>query len=298
MPNDLHLTDLFNAAAWVAIVYVVFNAVISFRSGRPLVESVNQHRHYLLPFAGTLVVVAAALTHRASLKYHADVPELLEKLVREEKAPAEVIGAVSCVLFALALVLVYVWCRQFLPRDPRTFAQDAYRPHDEYRRAMRHYIRWSRQLDYVVIFEVSAAGVTKLAQESLGHKPLFRRLQKVDPMRIAGDATDARAEAEKQKARWDDRALAIIKQWGEFDKLLVPARQGENVHIFFDVEYGGVFVERLKGYRTEDGTEVQVYLFAACVDEHGISTATAASYFRKMCDAIKYIRGGSTAHYK
>lgn len=294
----LNLTDLLHAAGYAAIVYLLFNVLISFGSGKPLVAWINPHRHYLLWLAGALLLSAGALLQRAETKYDVSVPELLRKLVREEKAPPEVIGAMSFALFAVTMALVYVWCRQFLPRAPETFSQTAGRPQDEYRRAMRHYIHWSGQIDYAVVFEVSPAGTIKLAQEALPDKALFRRLQKVDPMRIAGDAARPKEEAERQKARWDERADAIIKHWGEFDRLLVPARQGENVHVFFDVEYGGVFVERLKGFKTEDGTEVRVFVFAACVDEHGISTATASEYFRKLCDAIKHVRGGTTAHYK
>lgn len=296
--TDLNLTDLLHAAGYAAIVYLLFNVFISFGSGKPLVEWINPHRHYLLWLSGALMLSSGALLQRAEMKYDQTFAQLLEKLVREERAAPETIGAMSFCVFAVTTALLFLWCRQFLPRDPETFSRTAGRPRDEYRRAMRHYIRWSRQLDYVVMFEVSPAGTIKLAEEALPDQVLFHRLQKVDPMRVAGDTASPKEEVAQQKARWDDRADAIVQQWGEFDRMILPCRQGENVHVFFDVEYGGVFVERLKGFKTDDGTEVRVFVFAACVDEHGISTATASEYFRKLCDAIKHIRGGNTAHYK
>src|SRR5579885_2706905 len=116
------MNDLLQATGYAALVYLLFNYLISFGSGRPLVEWINPGRKYLPVLAVTLAGGAYTALLVATRKYHQSHAELLVKLVSEEKAPPEVVGALSFLTFGLAVFMLAVWCWWFLPRDPRTFS--------------------------------------------------------------------------------------------------------------------------------------------------------------------------------
>ena len=195
--TDLQVRDLASAAGFAAVAYGLFNVLISFGSGRPVAEWINPHRRYLLPLGAALLVAAAGMLERAALKYQAASVALLESLVRTEGAKPEVVGAVSFALLAATLVVLYGYCRWFHPRDPGTFSPDAPDLRTEYRRAMRHYIRWSRQLDYAALFSVAGDRVEKSVHFALPQKEVFARMRRVEGMKVADGADAATAVGEQ-----------------------------------------------------------------------------------------------------
>lgn len=120
--TDFQVRDQASAAGFAAVAYALFNILISFGSGKPLAERINPHRRYLLSLAAILLVGGATLLVRGSARHGEDPDALLLDLIREEKAKAEAVGAVSFALFAATLVILYFWCRWILPRDPSTFS--------------------------------------------------------------------------------------------------------------------------------------------------------------------------------
>src|SRR5204863_4140902 len=93
--TDVSVRDLASAAGFAAVVYGLFNVLISFGSGRPVVEWINPHRRYLTSLAAVLLVTAGGTLHQAAVKYREPPAQLLEALVREERAKPEVVGAAS-----------------------------------------------------------------------------------------------------------------------------------------------------------------------------------------------------------
>jgi hypothetical protein len=289
--TDVSLRDLASAAGFAAVVYGLFSVLISFGSGRPVVEWINPHRRYLLSLAAVLLVTAAGTLHQASAKYQDPADRLLISLVREERAKPEVVGAATSALLAATLVVLYGYCRFFHPRDPRTFTPGASDVKAEYRRAMRHYLGWSRQMDYAALFTVEGGRVEKTVHHSLPPKVLAARMRRVDCMGVADGAAPAEVVGE-QLARWDELAARCFAKWDELDALVTPARQGENVLVFLDLQFGGVFVEVVQEYPAGGGGKARVFLFAVCLDQAGLDSATATRFYSLLGAAIRHIRSG------
>ena len=289
--TDLQIRDLASAAGFAAVAYGLFSVLVSFGSGRPVAEWINPHRRYLVSLAGVLVLTAAGLLYRAAVKYQTAPAVLLEALVREERAKPETIGAVSAALLAATLLTLYAYCRWFHPRDPRSFSPDAADLKSEYRRAMRHYIRWSRQLDYAALFSVEGDRAEKTVEYALPLREVFARMRRVESLKVADGADPARAVGE-QVARWDELAARFFAQWPAPPDRPAPARQGENVLILFDLQFGGVFVELLQEFSAADGGQVRVFLFAVCLNQTGLDSAAATRFYAQLGAAIRHIRSG------
>lgn len=290
--TDFQIRDLASAAGFAAVVYGLFNVLVSFGSGRPVAEWINPHRRYLLSLAGVLVIAALGLLYRAAAKYQTPPTALLESLVREERAKPEAVGAVSFALLAATSIVLYAYCRFFHPRDPRTFSPDAPDLAAEYRRAMRHYVRWSRQLDYAALFAVEGDRVEKTAHYALPQAAVFARMRRVDSLRAAAAPGAAARAVDEQLGRWDAFAARCFARWGGLDALVAPARQGENVLILFDLQFGGTFVELLQEFSSADGGKVRVFLFVACLDQSGLDSASATRFYALLGRAIRHIRTG------
>jgi hypothetical protein len=290
--TDFQVRDLASAAGFAAAVYTLFNILITFGSGKPLAEWINPHRRYLLSLAAILVIGGGTLLARAAARHGIDPDVLLTDLIRHERAKPEVVGAVSFGILAVTLVVLYFWCRWILPRDPSTFSPGAKDVRAEYRRAMRHYLRWSRQLDYAAVFSVEGTRVEKQAHFALPTKTVFTHMARVDSIALPPDAAPAKA-VEEQLAKWDELAARCFAGWGDLDRLVAPARQGENVLILFDLQFGGVFVELLQDFTAPSGEKVRVYLFVVCLNQHGLDSAAATRYYAMLAEAIRHIRSGS-----
>jgi hypothetical protein len=290
--TDFQVRDLASAAGFAAVAYALFNILISFGSGKPLAEWINPHRRYLLSLTAILLVGGATLLARGSARHAMDPDALLLDLIREEKAKAEAVGAVSFALFAVTLVVLYFWCRWILPRDPSSFSPGARDLRAEYRRAMKHYLRWCRQLDYAAVFSVEGGKVEKQAFVTLPAKAVFTHMSRIDSIALPPDAAPAKA-VEEQLAKWDDLAARCFAGWADLDRLVAPARQGENVLILFDLQFGGVFVELLQDFTAPSGDKVRVYLFVVCLNQHGLDSAAATRYYAMLAQAIRHIRSGS-----
>jgi hypothetical protein len=212
-------------------------------------------------------------------------------MIRHDQAHPEVIGAVSFGLLAGALIALYFWCRWLFPRDPVTFTPGAKDLAAEYRRAMRHYVKWSKQLDYVVLWRLTGGGPTKVASYHLPARTLVLRLRRVESMHVP-ERAKAAAVAHDQIARWDELAGRIIANWGNLDELVLPARHGANSLVFFDLQFGGVFIELLPGFQGASGGEIRTFLVAVCVNQAELNAATATRYYAMLSAAIRHIRSG------
>ena len=285
------MNDLLQATGYAAIVYLLFNYLISFGSGRPLVEWINPGRKYLPLLAFALVGGAYGSFRVAVARYHMSHLELIHKLLSEEKAPPEVIGAVSFVIFALALLMLAGWCWWFLPRAPQTFSPN---PRDlvaEYRRALRHYVRWRGGLDFAALCEVRS-GQLRVIAEGSSDRQVLSGLTRLPGLH---SPADGRKEVEGQKQRWRELAAEVFARWSEFGGPLAPARQGVVVGLAFDLRYGALFTEVIEEETGPNTAHpVGLVLLAATLNQHEVTTLTAARHFSMLSQAIRHIRSGVT----
>jgi len=285
------MNDLLQATGYAALVYVAFNYLISFGSGRPLVEWINPGRRYIPWLSLAMFGGAYSSLLHATYKYHTNHLGLLRELVSEEKAKPEVVGAVSFLVFGLAIMMVAVWCWWFLPRAPQTFNANPKDLIKEYRRALRHYARWKGGLDYAILCEVRG-GKLEVVAEGSDDRAILRGLNRLPGIHTVTDAR-GRPDIAPQKEIWKALALELFEHWPTFDKAVAAARQGKNIAISFDVRYGAVYGEMIETDPIpEDGHPTGVFLFAVTLNQHEVMTLTAARHFSMLGLALRYIRSG------
>jgi hypothetical protein len=283
------MNDLLQATGYAALVYLAFNYLITFGSGRPLVEWINPGRKYLPLLAMALFGGAYTSLRFAAAKHDETQLELLYDLIGKEKAKPEVVGAVSFLTFGFAIVLTFMWCWLFLPRAPQTFSANPKDLLAEYRRALRHYVRWAGGLDFAVLYKVHGDAL-QVAVEGADDKSIRRGLGRL-PGLAGGPPTAAASEAQKQV--WRDLALDLFRRWNEISAVLAPARQGKNVAVSFDVRYGAIYTEMLdQEADPATGAPAGVFLFAASLNEHEVTTLNAAKHFAMLSQALRHIRTG------
>ncbi len=300
------MNDFLEAFAWVALVSYTFNVLVSFASGRPMVEWINPGRHYLPGFAGTLLLAGYGLLTRAKWKHQSSYTDLLERLVSEEKAVPEVVVGLGLAIFAVAVLLLYVWCWWFLPRDPRTFSSNPRNLKKEYGRALRHYVRWKGGLDFAAVLELRG-GVLVPVAEAADPKDIIRGLTRIPrggPLPTGAKEAEAAAA---QAATWLALANQLWAKWDDFHAVVEPAGQGHCVATCFDVAFGAMFLrvveEPLNGRRPGPGANSPaapppeaphggVFLFAASLNQHEVNTLTAGTHYTLLYRALRHIREG------
>ncbi|MGL6073008.1 MAG: hypothetical protein ACRC8S_02480 [Fimbriiglobus sp.] len=287
------MSDLLQAAGYAAIVYLLFNYLISFGSGRPLVEWINPGRQYLPILALTLIGGAYGSLRIAALRNPGTTQlQLLHKLVSEEKAPAEVVGAMSLVVFAASILLLFGYCWLKLPRAAQTFNPNPHNLVDEYRRAIRHYVRWSGGLDFAILCEIRNGELTVVA-EGGDDKDIQRGLNRLPGLHTEANSKNVKADVQMQKQIWKDMALALFNKWKTLNELLYPARHGNNVALTFDLRYGAIFVEMIEEEPAPPGGDaVGIFLFGAALNQHEVNTLMATRHFTTLSQAIRHIRTG------
>jgi hypothetical protein len=290
------MNDLLQATGYAAIVYLLFNYIVTFGSGRPLVEWINPGRKYLPLLAMALIAGSYSSLQMAARKYQKGHLALLHDLVGEEKAKPEVIGAVTLIIFGLAVLLTFIWCWWFIPRGPQTFNANPKDLIREYGRALRHYVRWGGGLDYAILCKVHDGQMLVVAEGS-SDQDILRGLSRLPGQYVPeGEPleSNARLSVEGQKKAWQTLASDILQRWGELSKLLHGIHQGRNVGLSFDVRYGAVYAEMLEDdfVAGEGETPTGVFLFAACLNQHEVTTLNAARHFAMLSQAIRHIRRG------
>lgn len=285
--------EILQASGYAALVYFLFSYLISFGSGQPLVEWINPGRRFLPILAGVLFAGAYSLLARAVFKYGNSHSHLLAQLVNEEKAQSEVVGAMSFAVFGLTLLMLYVWCWWNLPRDPRTFSTNPKDLLREYRRAIRHYVRWKGGMDYAVLCEVRN-GVAKIVADGASDKDILRGLYRMPEVPNPEIEADPRKAIAEQKQLWQQEADRIFHEMPKLDEVVKSVRQGNNVTICFDVNVGAIYFELMVKPSGDPATANALYLFAASLNEHEVEKMTAGRHFYALSEALHYIRRGVT----
>jgi hypothetical protein len=287
------MNDLLQATGYAALVYLLFNYLVTFGSGRPLVEWINPGRRYLPLLAFTLIFGAYGSLRVASARHQETQLELLRDLIGKERAKPEVVGATSFIVFGVALLLLYFWCWWTLPRAPQTFNANPKDLVREYRRALRHYVRWAGGLDYAILAEVRS-GTLVVVAEGADDAHISRGLNRL-PGVHAGATPGAAASADlmRQKQIWKDLALDLFRRWPDLDQILNPARQGRTIGVSFDVRYGAIYAEMLEDEPAAAGEiPTGIFLFAASMNQHEVGTLTAAKHFAMLNASVRHIRSG------
>jgi hypothetical protein len=283
----LFMSDLLQATGYAALVYLIFNYLVTFGSGRPLVEWINPGRKYLPILAITLAAGAYSTLLVATRKYQQSHAELLLKLINQEKANPEVVGGLSFVIFAAALLMLYVWCWWYLPRAPQTFNANPKDLVKEYRRALSHYVWWKGGLDFAMVCKVVASDFEVIA-EGADDRAIAHGLSRV-PASKGGQPPSV----EDEKRNYHALAADLYRRWKTLDELAAGANQGEAVGIVLDLRYGALFAELLEEPTARDGAGgVGLVLFAAALNQHQVNSLMAAKHFVMLGNAIRHIRSG------
>lgn len=286
------MSELLQASGYAAIVYLLFNYLITFGSGRPLVEWINPGRRYLPLLAGVLVGGAYGSLKYATLRYHVGYGELLHKLIGEDKAPPEVVGAVSFFIFALALMMLAGWCWWNLPRAPQTFSPNPKDLVAEYRRAVRHYVRWHGGLDFAVLAEVRDGKLEVLAE---GHDDvaILRGLNRLPGLHAAIDGKQGPADVAGQKQIWAALALDLVNRWPQFNECLYPGRHGKVMALNVELRYGAIYLEMVEEEAAlPGGSPTGILLMSVAMNQHEVSTMLAVTHFSLLSRAVRHIRSG------
>jgi len=285
--------EILQASGYAALVYLLFSYLVSFGSGRPLVEWINPGRRFLPLLALGLLGIAYSLLLRAVWKYQGTHSQLLLELVNEEKAKAEVVGAMSFTCFSVALFLLYAWTWWNLPRDPQTFSANPNNHVAEYRKALRHFVRWAGGLDFAFLAEVRN-GITSIVAEGVSYRDVRRGLYRMPDVSNESIDAEPKKAVENQLALWRQEAEAVFRDIPKLDELVRPIRQGSNVTICFDVQFGAFYFELLERDSVQPESPTCLYLFAASLNEHEVATMTAGRHFYSLAESIRIIRRGVT----
>lgn len=283
------MNELLQAAGYAALVYLLFNYAVSFGSGRPLTDAINPNRRFLPLAAVGLFGSAWSLLLQGAYTTGQNQVELLRALVSQEKAVPQAVGAVSFVVFGLAILLLWFWCFWRLPRDPRTFSQNPKDLRAEYARALRHFVKWEGGLDFAVLCEVRE-GVHTVLAEGADDKDIARGVVRLPMFGSGVIQLDPVKMAAEQKDRWRIESRKLFDHLPELEEMVLPVRQGKAVGVCFDVKYGAMFIEILD--RPDDADSVWLYLFAASLNQHEVTTQTASKHFAGLVQAVRHIRGG------
>jgi hypothetical protein len=285
------MNELLQAAGYAALVYLLFNYAVSFGSGRPLTDAINPNRRFLPLAAVGLFGSAYSLLLQAVATdpQHRSQVDLLFALVRDEPAKPQVIGAASCVVFGVSLLMLWFWCYWRLPRDPRTFSQNPKDLRAEYARALRHFVKWEGGLDFAVLCEVRE-GVHTVLAEGADDKDIARGVVRLPMFGSGVIQLDPVKMAVEQKDRWRIESRKLFDHLPELEEMVLPVRQGKAVGVCFDVRYGAMFIEILD--RPDDTGSVWLYLFASSLNQHEVTTQTATRHFAGLVQAVRHIRGG------
>jgi hypothetical protein len=287
------MNDLLQASGYAALVYLAFNYLVSFGSGKPLADWINPGRHYLPWLAAGLFGLGYSLLARAAARYDQKHADLLSALVNAESARYEVIGTVMFAVLGLTTLLLWVWCVWNLPRDPRTFNPNPKDLTAEFRRAVRHYVRWKGGLDYAFVCEVRNGDHARLAEGSTDGD-IARGVARLPAVGTAEVQLDPRKAAATQKELWQQQAKRVFDDLHRLDGLVVGSRQGVNVCLSFDVRYGAFYFEMLERPDPDAGGDVWLYLFATCLNEHDVNSMTASRHFYMLAEALRHVRRGVT----
>lgn len=285
------MKEILQASGYAALVYLLFNYLVTFGSGRPLHDAINPNRRFLPIFS--LGIIGAAVSLLVQAHYQYDIPhlDLVMALFNKNDAKPQVIGAVSFIVFGLAVLMLWVWCWWKLPRDPRTFSLNPKDLIHEYRKALGHYVRWTGGIDYAFLCEVRE-GVHTVIAEGTDDLAIARGVSRLPATGSAIFTTDTEKAVAFQKERWKIESRRIFDELPHFDDMVHSVGQGKNVTICFDVRYGAFYFEVLE--RPDDAGQAWLYLFGACLNEHEVHSMVASQHYYTMSRAIRYIRSGVT----
>ena len=287
------MSELLQAAGYAAIVYLLFNYLVTFGSGRPFVEWINPGRRYLPILAGSLVAGAYGWLRVAALRNPGSTQfELLHRLVTEEKAPPEVVGGASMLVFAGSIVLLAGWCWWTLPRAPQTFNANPTDLVREYCRALKHYVRWSGGLDFAILCEIRN-GELQVIATGTDDREILQGLNRLPGLHTDLKGKHTVTDVAEQKRIWTDLALSVFGKWPTLNGWLYPSRHGKNVAITFDLRYGAIFAEMVEEEPAPPGGDsIGIFLFAVAMNQYEVNNFTAMRHFANLSGAVRYIRTG------
>jgi hypothetical protein len=190
-----------------------------------LTRAVNPHRGAWLLAGLTALWFGAGLLRLEATSWHPhDWARVLRALVTDDHLSVQGKVAAVSVLLGLMLVVLVVWCRLKLPRDPSTFRRPGHRG-----KALRYYVAGLRGgLDYAVLMRPGGERLEEVweprhIRATLAHLP-----------RVAGPAERVCRTLDAQVGYWRLAAERIHQSMPALDEVIAPSHQGANRRLLFD----------------------------------------------------------------
>jgi hypothetical protein len=208
-----------------------------------------------------------------------DWARVLSALVTDAHLSIQGKVAAVAILLGLLFVVLVVWCRFNLPRDPATFR----RPHQR-GKALRYYVSGLRGgLDYAVLMRPGGE------RQEEAWEPRHIRDWLTQLPRVPGPGERVARSLDDQLGYWRAAAEEIHQSMPALDAVVAGAHQGGNRRLVFDTEYGGLFFAYLRPPIPGAPDAEPVYLFAAALSQEAVNLKVADAHFDLLLRALKQI---------
>jgi hypothetical protein len=274
----MHYSDLFVVLVLVAGLYGLLVALA--RQRRFLTGAVNPNRAAWLIAGLTALWFGLGMLRleAASWNWRDNLVVLLALVTDTPLSTRGKVATVSLLLGAILIVLV-VWCRFNLPKDPSTFRQPYHRG-----RALRYYVNGLRDgLDYAVLMRPSGERL----EEAWDHRHI--RLSLPHLPRVSSNGEMATRTLEEQVEYWRQTATRVHGSMLNLDAAISPAHQGGNRRMVFDAEYGAMYFAYLRPPASSAADPDPLFLFAAALSQEAVNLKVADAHFDLLLKALKQI---------
>ncbi len=277
--SQMDFSDLFVVVAVISGLYALIIAIA--RQKHFLTQAVNPYRRSWLIAGFSLMWVGIGLLRLEAHSWNiAEWRPIIGALVTDKPMSIQAKMATVAIFGGLSFLLVLLWCRLSLPRDPSTFCK----PEDR-SRAFHYYIsKLHTGLDYAVLMRNGG----EILEEAWCEAEILRRLEFLPRLECAAGVKRVRSLPD-QLAAWRATAISIHKTMDTLDGITGPAKQGPNMRMVFDVEYGGLFFICLQLPDSREKNPDHYYLFAATLNQTEMNNKTADRHFAMLVQSLRNI---------
>jgi hypothetical protein len=274
----MNYSDLFVVLVLASGLYGLIVALA--RQRQFLTRAVNPYRGaWLLAGLTALWFGGGLLRLEAQSWDPQDWARVLRALVTDAHLSIQGKVATVAVLLGALLIVLVVWCRFNLPRDPTTFRRPQQRG-----KALRYYVTGLKGgLDYAVLMRPGAERL----EESWEPRHILACLPQLP--RVAGPTERVARTLDDQLGYWRQAAEKIHQSMPALDEVVAPAHQGANRRLVFDTEYGAMYFTYLRAPVPGAPDAEPVYLFAAALDQEAVNLKVADQHYDLLLRALRQI---------
>jgi hypothetical protein len=276
----MNFADLFVVLAVVSGLYGLIVALA--RQKNFLGQAVNPYRRSWLVAGATMIWVGIGLYRLEARSWDlAEWRPIFSALVTDKPMTVQAKMATVAIFGGLLFLLLLLWCVISLPRDPITFR----RPEDR-KKAFKYYISQLKiGLDYAVLMRNDG----EILEEAWCTSEINRRLEFLPRLVMTEGGDKSIRTLNDQLIFWRETAAMIHRKMGLLDEVVALAKQGSNLRMVFDIEYGGMFFSYLSLPDARTVNPDKFYLFGATLCQDQMNTKTADQHFAMLMQSLRKI---------